>query len=393
MEPRLRIALVTETWPPEVNGVARTIAITVEGLRARGHAVSVVRPRQGPFDDGGEAGELLRPGMPIPRYAQLRLGLPSRRALLEAWRRERPDLVHIVTEGPLGWSALAAARALGVPVSSGFHTNFHSYSSHYGFGWIARGVTAYLRGFHNRAGCTLVPTDEMARELERLGYERLRVVGRGVRADVFSPAKRDAGLRRGWGARDDAPVALCVSRFAPEKDFPLVLDAFRAMRAARAEARLVLVGEGPLAAELKHAVEAERLGAVVNGRLDDDALAAHYASADVFLFASATETFGNVVMEAIASGLALVAFDYAAARQHLVHGRSALLAPLGARQAFIEHAAALAHDLPRARALGAHAREAAEPHGWDRMVDDFEAALRGTLVAGAAAGEAQHAAA
>jgi glycosyltransferase involved in cell wall biosynthesis len=392
MEPRLRIALVTETWPPEVNGVARTISITVEGLRARGHAVNVIRPRQGAFDEVRDA-ELLRPGMTIPRYAQLRLGLPSRRALLEAWRRERPHLVHVVTEGPLGWSALSAARALGIPVSSGFHTNFHAYSSHYGFGWIARGVTAYLRGFHNRAGCTLVPTDDMARELARLGFERLRVVGRGVRADVFSPAKRDAGLRRAWGAADDAPVALCVSRFAPEKDFPLVLEAFRAMRAVRADARLVLVGEGPMAAELRQVVAAERLGTVVNGRLDDDALAAHYASADVFLFASVTETFGNVIMEAIASGLALVAFDYAAARQRLVHGRSALLAPLGERLAFIQHAAAIAADPARARALGARAREAAEPHGWDRMVDDFEAALRDTLAASAATGQVQHAAA
>ena len=386
MEPRLHVAMVTETWPPEVNGVARTIAITVDGLRARGHGLSLVRPRQGEFDaaqDEDGFGEMLRPGFPIPRYSQLRMGLPSRSALLAAWQRRRPDIAHIVTEGPLGWSALSAARALDIPVSSGFHTNFHAYSSHYGFGWITRGVTSYLRGFHNRADCTLVPTDEMARDLTRLGFERLRVVGRGIDATVFSPARRDAGLRAGWQAADDAPVALCVSRFAPEKNFPLVLDAFRAMRAVHAGARLVLVGEGPMAGELRRAVEAERFGTVVNGRLDDDALAAHYASADVFLFASATETFGNVTLEALASGLAVVAYDYAAARQLIVHGRSGLLAPVGDRIRFIEHAATLGRDLARARMLGRHAREAAEPHGWDRMVDDFEQVLRDTVAGGA----------
>ena len=376
----LHAAMVTETYPPEVNGVARTIAITVEGLRARGHALTLVRPRQGPQDRALEEsgfGEMLRPGVRIPRYSQLRMGLPSTSALLRAWRRERPDVVHIATEGPLGWSALSAARALGVPVATDFHTNFHAYSEHYGVGWVERLVTAYLRCFHNRAGCTMVPTDEMAQDLGRLGFERLRVVGRGVNSATFSPAKRDAALRRQWQAGDDTPVALCVSRFAPEKNFPLVLEAYRAMLAVRPDTRLVLVGDGPMAEELRRS----GAGAVVAGRLVNGELSAHYASADIFLFPSLTETYGNVTVEAMASGLAVVAYDYAAARQHIVHGRSGLLAPVDDRAIFIGHAMALARDLERARTLGRNARKAAEPLGWDRMVADFEAVLCETVAA------------
>jgi glycosyltransferase involved in cell wall biosynthesis len=394
MKRRLNIVFVSETYPPEVNGVARSIARVIEGLRARGHDLRVVRPRQGPEDRARMAagyGEMLRPGVPIPRYSQLRMGLPSGRVLRQAWQRSPPDVVHIATEGPLGWSALSAARSLGIPVATDFRTNFHAYSSHYGFGWMARAVTGYLRSFHNRAGRTMVPTEEMARDLARLGFERLRVVGRGVDSALFSPRRRDPALRRQWCAPDDTPAALCVSRFAREKNFPLLLEAYRAMRAAQPETRLVLVGEGPLAGELQRALSGEMRGIVICGRLENDELSAHYASADLFLFPSATETFGNVTLEAMASGLAVVACDYAAARQYLVHGRSGLLSPVGDRGGFVANAVALASDLSRARALGRRAREAAEPLGWERVVAEFEEVLLETIAGQRDAGGRGHA--
>jgi glycosyltransferase involved in cell wall biosynthesis len=392
MERPLHAAMVTETYPPEVNGVARTIAITVEGLRARGHALTLVRPRQGQQDRALEESgfsEMLRPGVQIPRYSQLRMGLPSRRALLQAWQRDRPDVVHIATEGPLGWSALAAARKLGLPVASDFHTNFHAYSKHYGVAWLARPVAAVLRNFHNRCDCTMVPTDEMADELRHLGFERLRVVGRGVNATTFAPAKRRAALRAQWGAGEDDLVALCVSRFAPEKNFPLVIEAYEAMRRANPATRLVLVGDGPMLAELRKA----NTGSVIAGRLVNGELSAHYASADVFLFPSVTETFGNVTLEAAASGLAVVAYRYAAARQHLVHGHSGLLAEPGDRAGFIAQAERLAREPALARELGRAAREAAAPISWARITADFEAVLLDTAHPPRMRREAAHAAA
>jgi len=371
---RLRIAMVTETYPPEVNGVARTVGLMVEGLLAKGHFVQLVRPRQNGHDAAANAGnfeEVLKRGIPIPRYTQLKFGAPAKGALLRTWTEKRPDIVHIATEGPLGWSALAAARKLGLPVATDFHTNFHAYSRHYGFAWLARGVTAYLRGFHNRADCTLVPTAELADELGRNGYRGLRVVGRGVNPAVFTPERRSRELRASWGADDATPVALCVSRFAPEKNFGLVIRAYEAMRQVRPDAKLVLVGDGPLADDLKR----RNVGYVIAGRKVNGELSQHYASADVFLFPSTTETFGNVTLEAMASGLGIVAYRYAAAREHLEHERSALLAPLDNEPAFLAAAERMAREPALAPRLGAAARAAAESLTWDRIAGDFEKAL------------------
>jgi glycosyltransferase involved in cell wall biosynthesis len=370
----MRIAMVTETYPPEVNGVARTIGLMAEGLQRRGHSIQLVRPRQNGHDFAESSPGLeiiLRPGIPIPRYPQLKMGMPSRGLLERRWKEERPDIVHVATEGPLGWSALAAARNLKIPVATDFHTNFHAYSRHYGAAWLARPVAAYLRTFHNRAGCTMVPTREIAEDLERLRFERLRVVGRGVNPAVFTPGRRSRELRATWSAADDTLVAMCVSRFAPEKNFPLLLEAYEAMRRIRPDTKLVLVGDGPLVDPLRK----KNIGYVIAGRKVNGELSMHYASGDVFLFPSMTETFGNVTLEAMASGLGIVAYDYAAARAVLRHGANALLAPFGDAAAFVAHAEALARDPGLALSLGRAARQAAEQLTWERIVADFEAVL------------------
>ena len=370
----MRIAMVTETYPPEVNGVARTIGLMAEGLQRRGHFVELVRPRQDGHDHAvhnGSFREILVGGIPIPRYTQLKMGLPSRRTLERRWKEERPDIVHVATEGPLGWSALAAAHRLGIRVATDFHTNFHTYTRDYGLGWLARPVAAYLRSFHNRAECTMVPTREIADELAAQRFERLRVVGRGVNPDVFTPARRSTELRASWGADEGTLVALCVSRFAHEKNFALVIQAYEAMRRIRPGARLVLVGDGPLEKQLKQ----QNVGCVIAGRKVNGELARHYASADVFLFPSMSETFGNVTLEAMASGLGVIAYDYAAAREVLRHGESALLAPFGDAATFMAHAERFAREPQLAPRLGKAARAAAESRTWDRIVADFEAVL------------------
>jgi len=370
----MRIAMVTETYPPEVNGVARTIGLMAEGLQKRGHVIQLVRPRQNGHDhaiDTPGFAEVLRPGIPIPRYTQLKMGMPCGRLLGRAWREQRPDIVHIATEGPLGWSALAAARRLDIPVATDFHTNFHTYMRDYGMAWMARPVAAFLRGFHNRAACTMVPTREMAEELAAIRFERLRVVGRGVNPTVFSPERRSPELRATWGAGDDTPVALCVSRFAHEKNFALVIQAYEAMRRIRDDVKLVLVGDGPLADELRR----KNVGYVIAGRKVNGELSRHYASADIFLFPSMSETWGNVTIEAMASSLGVVAYDYAAAREVIRHGENGLLAPFGDAAAFVAHAEHLARDLALARMLGCAARKTAEGLTWERIVADFEAVL------------------
>lgn len=370
----LRIAVVTETYPPEVNGVAMTIGRMVAGLQIRQHRVQLVRPRQHREDTAANRPnfeEVLKSGVAIPRYDALKMGLPAKRALVRLWSLQRPDIVHIVTEGPLGWSALAAALKLKIPVSSDFHTNFHSYSKHYGIGWLKRPITAYLRTFHNRTLCTMVPTESMRSDLEQIGIKNLRVVSRGVDTALFCPRHRSTQLRGSWGADSEDLVALYVGRLAPEKNLPLVLDAFDAMCQANPRLRLVLVGDGPERA----ALQARYPQHVFAGMRIGQDLAAHFASGDIFLFPSTTETFGNVTIEAMASGLAVVAYDYAAAAEHIRHGSSGLLAKLDDAGEFTRLAVGLAGDRERVRRLGEAARMVTAPLDWAWIVGEFESAL------------------
>ncbi|HZF20676.1 MAG TPA: glycosyltransferase family 1 protein [Burkholderiales bacterium] len=390
----LRVAVVTETHPPEINGVAGTVGLMVDALCERGHDVQLVRPRQGekgrlPADDGPD--ERLVPGFAIPFYRHLQMGIAPPRLLRKEWTKWRPDVVHVVTEGPLGWQAVSTARDLEIPVCSDFHTNFHSYSRHYGMGVFANLVSRYLRTLHNRTECTMVPTAEMRACLETMGFERVDVVGRGVDSGLFSPACRSERLRASWGCRGNETVALYVGRLAPEKNLGLFVEAALAMREVDAELRVVLVGDGPQAADLR----ARYPDFVFAGTRTGGDLAEHYASADVFVFPSVTETFGNVTLEAMASGLAVAAYDYAAARQYLRNQSSALLAPVHDRAAFIRIAVRLAQAAELRARLRNEARRVAEAASWSRAFDDLERVLRNTArarpsAAGAVREESAH---
>jgi glycosyltransferase involved in cell wall biosynthesis len=386
----LRIAVVTETYPPEVNGVSLTLARIVEGLRQRNHDIQLVRPRQavdaaaaaaarGAADEPASTlpmEQVLTAGMPIPRYPHLRMGLPSGRFLKKLWSVERPDIVHIATEGPLGWSALRVASALQLPVSSDFRTNFHSYSKHYGLGWLHRPIMAYLRKFHNRTRCTMVPTAALGAELERHGFRNLEVVARGVDLAQFDPARRSEALRQSWGVGPDDLVVACVGRLAAEKNLDLLIDSFDAIAANMPSARLLLVGDGPLRETLQQRCPT----AIFAGQRSGADLAAHYASADVFLFPSLTETFGNVTIEAMASGLPVVAYDYAAAAELIRPGVEGTLVPPGDREAFIRAARQLAaEDQPTRRERGIAARDRALALDWPHIVAQFEGVLEGVL--------------
>lgn len=362
----LHIALVTETYPPEINGVAMTLGRLVNGLRARGQRVSLTRPRQ-PQDRTHAAGddEQLVTGIPIPGYAGLHFGLAGTRRLADAWHTQRPDIVHIATEGPLGWTALAAARSEGIPVVASFHTNFHNYSRHYGLGWLRRPLNGYLRWFHNRAQLTLVPTRHLAGQLGADGYRNLGVMARGVDTALFDPRRRDPALRRSWGIGEHDPVLLHVGRLAPEKNLPLLFRTFQAIRRVKPGCRLLVVGDGP---ELRRLQRAHPDVVFAGPRTGED-LARHYASADMFLFPSLTETFGNVLLEAMASGLASVAFDYAAASAHLRHHENGLKAPYGDEAEFLRLAVALGLDREALHRLGEAACQTARGLAWDAVLD------------------------
>ncbi len=333
----------------------------------------LVRPRQGSDrDQGGDRAEqTLVAGMKIPGYRELNFGFPSTRRLSRVWRERRPDVVHVATEGPLGWSALRAAGRLGIPVSSSFHTNFHSYGGHYGFGALRNLALRYLRRFHRRTRVTFAPTAEMCERLEKDGFGDLRVLGRGVDTELFSPDKRSETLRREWGAGPETLVVGYFGRVAAEKNIHLAARAFLTIREVRRDSAFVLVGDGPLAAELKLKYPEFHYQGMRRG----DDLARHYASVDLFPFPSVTETFGNVITEAMASGVPVLSYDYAAARAFIRDGENGAKVTLDDEKAFLAKARQLAADPAILRLMGKQARETALGISWERVVESFEREL------------------
>jgi glycosyltransferase involved in cell wall biosynthesis len=367
----VRLAYVTETYPPEINGVALTAERFVSGLRARGHAVDLVRPKQPTERPLDATSEFRSPGAPIPIYRDLRFGLPIVSTLAKRWQNARPELVHVATEGPLGWAAIRAARANGIPVTSDFRTNFDLYSKHYGFGWLRGIVGSYLKYFHNATDRTFVPTPAVSNALTQQGYEHTEVVGRGVDAEMFSPCHASADLRATWGAKANDPVLLYVGRLASEKNVPLAFRAFEAVRARVPGVKFVVVGDGPLREKLARAYPE----AIFAGPQRGATLAQYYASSDVFLFPSLTETFGNVTLEALASGLLVVAFRSGAAAVHIDDCTTGILVEPGDDQGFVAGTCALAQQFRWLAGMRAGARRAAVAANWDSVINRFEFCL------------------
>ncbi|MUV14173.1 glycosyltransferase family 4 protein [Noviluteimonas gilva] len=367
----MRYAIVTETWPPEINGVALTVEGLALGLRARGHAIDLVRPRQ-PGDAAVVDDTLLVRGFPLPRYPGLRFGAPALRSLARRWGARRPDAVYIATEGPLGWAARRVARRLGVPVATGLHTRFDHYMRDYGFGFLEPIALRWMRRFHNAGDATLVATRELQDYLAERRFANPLRLARAVDGALFHPAKRDARLRESWGAGDGTLVAIHVGRIAAEKNLSLAITAFRALQRVRPESRMVFVGDGPLRTPLSEA----NPDIVFAGLQRGEDLARHFASGDVFLFPSRSETFGNVTLEAMASGVPPIAFDYGAAREHLRHGEHGLRVPDGDAAAFIAAAVRLAEDDIGLRRMRVAARAAIEHLHPDQVAAEFDALLQ-----------------
>ncbi|MBB6598851.1 glycosyltransferase family 1 protein [Luteimonas sp. MC1825] len=367
----MHYAIVSETYPPEINGVALTVQDLERGLRARGHTVDVVRPRN-PGDRAPAAHELLTRGAALPRYPGLRFGLPAAGRLRRHWHRQRPDAVYIATEGPLGWSALRAARALGIPAATGFHTRFDRYLADYGAPFLAGPAMRWMRHFHNRADATLVPTQELRDALAGAGFARPTLLSRAVDTDRFDASRRCNALRAEWGIDADGLAVVHVGRIASEKNLGLAVRAFRALQRERQGARMVWIGDGPQRA----ALAAEHPDFVFRGMRRGDDLARHVASGDLFLFPSLSETFGNVTLEAMASGVATVAFNYGAAREHLRHGLHGAAPTPGDEDGFIGAACRIALEDDARREMGRRARAAVAPLRPASVAAEFDAILQ-----------------
>lgn len=368
----MRIALVTENFLPKIDGVTRTLSMILQHVRLRGHQAIVLGPAGAPRRYAG-AGVFGAPGMPIPFYPELRFLLPPP-TFAQYLERFQPDIVHVADPMLLGTAGIIWARRLGIPVVSTYHTNLAAYCAYFHLQALERPTWAYRRHVHNACGITLCPSRSTADALATRGFERLAVWPRGVDAVSFSPERRSEAWRAAVACNPVSPIVLYVGRLSAEKNLAALVAAFRALPANAA--RLVLVGDGPARAEVERALAGHPV--TFTGYLRGAALAEAYASADVFAFPSLTETFGQVVMEAMASALPVVAFDAEGVRDHVRPNETGLLAAPGDKTGFASALRQIVCAPPDVRQrLGRVGRHAALQNSWpavlDLLLDYYEA--------------------
>jgi phosphatidylinositol alpha 1,6-mannosyltransferase len=360
----MRIAIITESFPPDVNGVANSVVRAAEHLVQRGHHPLVIAPQPA---SGRRAvtGRLPYPvvrvpSLPTPGYSGFRLGLPSRR-IAAALREHRTDLVHLASPFVLGARGATVARALDLPTVAVFQTDIPGYAGAYRVGHLEEAAWRWVRRIHNAADRTLAPSSASAAALHRRGIERVWLWRRGVDAGRFNPDQRSTALRRALAPGGEVLVGY-VGRLAAEKRVDLLAEV-----ADRPGVRVVVVGAGPAAASLRKALPAavflgERRGAQL-GRL--------YASFDIFAHTGPYETFGQTVQEALASGVPVVAPAAGGPLDLVDHGHTGLLVPPCDGPALAAAVDELVADPAKRAAYGASARLAVAGRSWSAVCDEL----------------------
>jgi glycosyltransferase involved in cell wall biosynthesis len=316
----MRIAYFTESLPPLTDGVSRTLTQLRKTLMADGHEFIFFSPFV-PEPDGWNGTVFEIVSFPFPLYTKYRVAVPALHDIKYRLDQFQPDIVHICSPFLLGMAALNYARAAGIPAVTSYHTRFVSYLKYYGFGWFEPYGWEYLRWFYNQADKIFVPSPATIGELESKGFRNLALWERGIDTSCFSPGFADPRLRRRW-APDDSPIAIFVGRFVREKDIDVLIEAARILKNRRVDFRLVFVGEGPMQEDIMKAVP----DAVMAGFLTGQELSRAYASADIFAFPSTTESFGNVVLEAAASGLPSVVAAEGGVMNLVIDGETGFIA-------------------------------------------------------------------
>lgn len=349
----MRVAYFTESILPHVDGVSLTLARLFATLERQGVDFRIFAPQQpGPEVSWADRVRTVR-SVAFPLYRDYRVSLPWGHGLARLLDQDPPDLIHVVSPTPLAvWAQSYGARR-GIPVVASFHTDFVSYFRYYhvrpleAFGWNM------LRRFYNRCRATYAPSHSTVRQLQRRGIHGVHLWSRGIDLQRFDPRHRDPALRAAAGAEGDTPLLLFAGRLVREKD---LADLVHIHRQIKHPHRLVLVGDGPMRAELEAALPDAHFAGHQTGEM----LARWFASGDVFVFPSTTETFGNVVLEAFASGLPAVVANRGGPPDLVEVGVTGLIAGPNDPADFARCVDELLADPERRRAMGQHAREAAE---------------------------------
>lgn len=374
----MRIAFFTETFLPKIDGIVNTLCHLLDHLAVRGHTGLLFAPQGGPFRYA-QTPVIGLTGIPFPLYPELKLVPPhidvSRR--LAAFQ---PDLIHVLNPFSLGLVGLNQARALQVPLVASYHTDIPGFAVRWGLGLFRDPLWAYLRWLHNQADLNLCPSRATQLELETQGIQRTKIWSRGIDTRRFNPAQRNQAWRlRLSGGQPDAPLLLYVGRLSPEKR----VHWLRPVLAALPQVRLAVVGDGPARSDL------ERLFAdtptVFTGYLQGEALAQAYAAADMFVFPAANETLGNVVLEAMASGLPVVTARAGGVLDHVREHETGLMFEPESQDSLIVAVSQLVADEAYARQLGASGRARVQHRSWAAVLDgllaDYETLIESRVPA------------
>ena len=365
----MRIALFSEVYWPMVSGVGVTLLRLTEALEARGHQVRVYSATYALPAGAPDRPEVHRsPSVPLFLYPDVQWAFPRLKEVVEDLQAFRPDIVHVATEFSLGIAGVKAARQLGIPIIASAHTDYDQYAARYGVTWALRAGWHYLRWFYGQAHRVLCPSRIYEESVHTHGVTHTGIWSRGVDPRVFSPGFRSAAYRAALGVGPDDLLVTYIGRIAREKNLGLLLEAWETLAPERGAAKLVLVGRGPLEEEIRRR---ELPGVFVSGLLQGEALSTAYASADVFAFPSASETFGNSLLEAMSSGLPSLVAASGGVLEFAVHGGNAWLVEPESTSAITDGLRRLLTDAGLRRRLAAGALATARARDWDTVYDQL----------------------
>lgn len=371
----LRVAIFSEVYWPMISGVGVTLVRLADALMSRGHQVRVYAPTYPIPDHQRERPEVFRvPSVPFFLYPDVQWAFPRTREIIHDARNFSPDIIHCATEFSLGVTGLKVARELGLPAIASAHTDYEQYAArYYRVGWAIKAGWHYMRWFYGQAGLVLCPSRVFERHLNRRGITNTGIWSRGIDGQAFNPALRRDSYRRSFGAGPDDLIVTYVGRIAREKNLDLLLDAWELLGARRRGAQLVLVGRGPLQEEIRaRRVPGVHLAGEVRQGPD---LGAAYASADIFVFPSTTETFGNVLLEAMASGLPSIVAAAGGVLEFARHGDNSWLVEPDSAESLLGGLERLLDDEVLRSQLAAGALATARSRTWasvyDKLVADY----------------------
>ncbi|MFD2671201.1 glycosyltransferase family 4 protein [Marinicrinis sediminis] len=366
----MKVALFTDTYIPDVNGVAKTLGRWVDFLDDKGISCKVFAPSHEMTNDGIDQNIVERfHSIPFLLYPECRLGIPNPIHIRRTLKELQPDIIHVATPFNMGLYGQRYAKRHGIPLVASYHTHFDQYLGYYKINWVESILWKYMTWFHQDCEKIYVPSRSTQTYLEERGFEHLEIWSRGIDSKQFNPYVDRQDVLRAHGVDPDKFMILFVGRLAPEKGIDVLFDAFAKLpEDIRANSQLVLAGDGPLYKELLEQYEHDP-NVKLLGFVKGEPLSKLYAAADVFLFPSATETFGNVVLEAMACGTPVIGAHAGGVKDNIQHRKTGMLCPPEQAEQFAASVEELYRDVTLRELMSAEARAYAMEQSWDAIFE------------------------